>query len=299
MRKITEIKEQQTVVSSVGSFAASLQQISAGRMARLRQSVIDARRFVEEATLILRELHQEKHKRELLEAQKAAKAGIPIIKKKSPPSPVNKRTAIIVISSDQGLCGSYNSDINRKMETLIPDYPEVDYFVIGKKGQEYFKNAAKKYGVRHFPFNIPELVEISHLKPLVGMFYYYDQIFLVYTKYINTTTRNVIFVELAVPHVAEVDAEKERETGKFIFEPDLDDLIRSVNAKIRYALFRQQILDSRLSLYTAQMIAMQTAADNAKELLADLQLEYNKARRKQIDKKILEVQAGRSLWDHN
>lgn len=300
MSRITEIKTQQQVVNAVGSFAASLQQISASRMARLRQAVIDARRFVDEATLILRELQLEKNKQLEKEAKAAAKTNLPhkLLPQSSPPPPTKpKRTAIIVITSNQGLCGSYNTDIAKKMNTIVADYPDVDYFVIGKKGQDFFRSLAKKYNIKFYPFNIPEFVQMHHLKPLVGMFYYYDQIFLVYSKYINTTTREVVFIELAVPHNIAIESQIEKQEGKFIFEPSLDEVIRSTTAKLRYALFRQQILDSRLSLYASQMIAMQTAADNAKKLNTTLQLEANKARRKIIDKKIQEVQAGRSLWD--
>ncbi len=298
MSKITEIKEQQIVVSSVGSFASSLQQISASRMAKLRVSVINAQRFVEEATVVLRELQLEKQKQIDLEKQAIAAGKVIKTKKKTPFGQKNrvKRTAIIVVSSNQGLCGSYNTEISHKLNDIVEDYPDVDYFIIGKKGQEFFRHLAKKYHVKFFPFNIPEMVEMHHLKPLVSMFNFYDQIFLVYSKYVNTTTRNVVFIELAVPHSIEVSAIAEKEEGKFIFEPGLDEVIESISTKLRYALFRQQILDSRLSLYTAQMIAMQTASENAKTLLNDLSLQYNKAKRKLVDKKIQEVQAGRSLW---
>jgi F-type H+-transporting ATPase subunit gamma len=98
------------------------------------------------------------------------------------------------------------------------------------------------------------------------------------------------------PNIEADETEKEKVEGKFIFEPSIEDLIETISARVRYALFRQQILDSKLSLYTAQMMAMKTAADNAQNLLVDLQREYNKARRKIVDKKILEVQSGRSLW---
>ena len=299
MSVINEIKEQQTVVNSVGSFASSLQQIAAGRMVKLRNSVIASRRFVEEATLILRELQLERSKQEERERKAAERANkIPnLIKKPKATEPTIKRSAIIVITSNLGLCGSYNSDIARKLDTIIPDYIDYDYFVMGKKGQEYFRRASKKFGVKYYPFNIPEMVTINDLRPLIGMFYYYDQIYLIYSKYINTTKREVVFIELAVPHIEEIESQKEKYEGKFIFEPNLDDLIISVNAKLRYALFRGQILDSRLSLYTSQMIAMQTASENAKNLMGELNIKFNKARRKIIDKKIQEVQAGRALWE--
>ena len=76
----------------------------------------------------------------------------PIIPKKT------KRTAIIVITSNQGLCGSYNTDIQKKMNVIVEDYPDVDYFIIGKKGQEFFKRLAKKHNIKFYPFNIPDVI---------------------------------------------------------------------------------------------------------------------------------------------
>lgn len=294
MATLNEIKAQKVTVKSVGDFAGSLQQIAASRMVRLRKLVMDSRRFVDEATLILRELELERTKkiqRELglskdqLEANSALNHDNTQI-----------TTAIIVVTSTQGLAGSYNTEIFKKLDVIVPEHRNADFFVIGTKGQAYFAKAAKKFGVKYYPYYIPEDVTIEDLRPLVSMFYHYDQIYIVYSKYINTATREVVFVELAVPNIETQEIKKEQQEGKFIFEPNVEDLIQAVTNNLRYALFRQQILDSKLSLYTAQMLAMKTASDNADDLLKDLQLEYNKARRKLIDKKIQEVQAGRSLW---
>lgn len=299
MPNINEIKEEKTVVKSVGNFANSLQQIAAGRMVKLRKIVTASRRFVDEATVILRELELERTKkveRELQMTKHQMRQARKSKKSKDLP-PQEQASAIIVVTSNQGLSGSYNTDIIKKLETIIPEHKDADYFVIGRKGQEYFNRVAKQQNLRYYPYNIPEEVNIEDLRPLIGMFYHYDQIYMVYSKYINTATREVVFLELAVPHIKEAELKKEQTEGKFIFEPSIEELIRSITAKLRYALFRQQILDSKLSLYTAQMMAMKTAADNADDLLKDLQMQYNKARRKLIDKKIQEVQAGRALWD--
>lgn len=297
MARINEIKQQQVVVATVGNFADSLQQIAAMRMVKLRRLVLSSRRFVEEATVILRDLHLEKAKNIALNSQQGKKGKRPATEAESEVTTKNLRTAIIVVSSDIGLCGSYNTEIMTKLSDIMKEYPDADYFVLGHKGQNFMSRFAPKYNISYYPYNIPEEVGIEDLKPLIGMFYYYNQIYLVYNKYINTTTREVSFIELAVPNLTEVEAEKERTEGKFIFEPNIDDLIASISARVRYALFRQQILDSKLALYTAQMIAMKTAADNADDLMSDLKMEYNKARRKIIDKKIQEVQAGRALWE--
>lgn len=295
MPRISEIKDQQTVVTSVGSFANSLQQIAAMRMVKLRRIVVSSRRFVDEATLILRELNLERTKQLQKEMSKNK-----TLKKIKPVSEAtdasSRRKAVIVITSDIGLCGSYNTEIINKIDQVVPQHLDADFYVIGHKGQNYFDRIEHKFSLKWYPYNIPEAVSITDLKPLVGMFYYYGQVFLLYSRFINTTTREVVFMELAIPNVEEIEVEKAKTEGKYIFEPSLEELITSVSARIRQALFRQQILDSKLSLYTAQMIAMKTASDNAQELLTELQLEYNKARRKQVDRKILEVQAGRSLW---
>jgi F-type H+-transporting ATPase subunit gamma len=304
MAKVNEIKEQQSVVASVGEFAGSLQQIATMRMTQLRKLVLASRPFVDQATMILRELKREQTRKLLLDIKKTSR------KKYSFPY---KRThhMIIIVSSSQGLCGSYNTEIFKKAEEVVKENPDADYFVVGSKGQDYFKRLkSKKYpSLNYYHYNIPENVEIQHLRKLINMFVFYDQIHLVYSKYINTSTREVVFLELAEPLKEEdinppkpktkeekKQLEKMLLDGRFIFEPDIDLLIEHLTNKLRYALFRQQILDSQLSLYSSQMLAMQTASDNAKDLMKDLQMEYNKARRKIIDKKIQEVQAGRALW---
>ncbi len=286
MAKINEIKEQKTVVKSVGDFANSLQQISASRMAALRKTVLKSRRFVDETTAILRELRIEQRRARQQELQKVIR---------NYKMSTNKH-AIIVITSNQGLCGSYNSEIFKKLDVIVPQNKEADYFVLGTKGQEYFRRLVRKYGVKFYPYNIPEFLEIKHLQSLIRMFPRYDKINLVYSKYINPIVREIIFEELTVPENATEQSADLNAKTKFIFEPAIETLIDNVSGKLRYALFRQQILESKLALYASQMIAMQTATDNAKDLLKDLQLQYNKERRKLIDKKIQEVQAGRALW---
>jgi F-type H+-transporting ATPase subunit gamma len=288
MARINEIKDQQAVVTTVGGFAGTLQQIATIRMVKLRKTVLASRRFVDEATLVLRELHQERSK----QVQKDLGLNSGLTTKALIPS----KTAVIVVTSNQGLCGSYNTEIFYRLEKCLKALPQADYFVLGHKGQNYFENMQKKIKVKYFPYEVSEVVTLSELKPVIGMFYFYDLIYLMYSQYINTTTRKVVFVELAVPNIEAVTTIKEKEEGKYIFEPSIDELIAQVTGRIRYALFRQQLLDSKLSLYTAQMVAMKTASDNAQNLLADLSLEYNKARRKLVDKKINEVQAGRTLW---
>ncbi|CAN5129877.1 F0F1 ATP synthase subunit gamma [soil metagenome] len=295
MSTLNEVKEQMVVVKSVGDFTNALQQIATMRMMKLRSKVLQSRPFVEAATSILKELLSIRNSMDsstLMKIDKKSKQDDETVKKEAPV--FNKRRAVIVVTSNQGLSGQYNIEIYRKLESVMAEEPAADYFVIGKKGQEYFA-INRKIKVENFPYEVKDNFTIDDLKRLIGMFDYYGHVTLVYSRFINTATRDVVAISIINPILEESEKDKEQ-PGKFIFEPELVELIEGVSKKLRAALFQQQIFDARLSQFSAQMVGMKTASDNANNLLTDLRLDYNKARRKMIDKKIGEVFAGSSLW---
>jgi F-type H+-transporting ATPase subunit gamma len=296
MPTLNEVKEQMVVVKSVGDFTNALQQIATMRMMKLRSRVLQSRPFVEASTSMLKELLSIRNSLDsgtLMKMEKKSKDDLELNLKKEEPV-FNKRRAVIVVTSNQGLSGQYNIEIYRKLEKVMAEEATADYFVIGKKGQEYFA-ANRKIKVEHFPYEVKDNFTIEDLRRLIGMFDYYGHVTLIYSRFINTATRDVVAISIMNPILEESDKDKEQ-PGKFIFEPDLPELIEGVSKKLRAALFQQQIFDARLSQFSAQMVGMKTASDNANNLLTDLRLEYNKARRKMIDKKIGEVFAGSSLW---
>ncbi len=294
MSTLNEVKEQMVVVKSVGDFTNALQQIATMRMMKLRGKVLQSRPFVEAATSILKELLSIRNSLDSVTLMKQDKKGKGGTQVKVETPVFNKRRAVIVVTSNQGLSGQYNIEIYRKLEKVMADEASADYFVIGKKGQEYFASN-RKIKVENFPYEVKDNFTIEDLKRLIGMFDYYGHVTLIYSRFINTATRDVVAISIMNPVLEESEKDKEQ-PGKFIFEPELTELIEGVSKKLRAALFQQQIFDARLSQFSAQMVGMKTASDNANNLITDLRLEYNKARRKMIDKKIGEVFAGSSLW---
>lgn len=285
MSAINEVKEQMIVVRSVGDFTNAIQQIATMRMMKLRDKVLQSRAFVETATAMLQEVISV---RTSLEAAALKKP-----KKGESPKPAITRRAVIVITSNQGLTGAYNIEIYKRVEKLLATEQDSDFYIIGKKGQEYFAGGRMK--VENFPYEVPDNFGIEDLYRLIRVFDHYGQITLVYSRFINTATRDVVATSIVNPIPEESEQDK-KQPGKYVFEPGIDELIEGISKKLRAALFQQQIFDARLSQFAAQMVGMQTASDNAKELLDDMQLEYNKQRRKLIDKKISEVFAGSATW---
>jgi F-type H+-transporting ATPase subunit gamma len=288
MSALNEVKDQMATVRSVGEFTNALQQIATMRMMHLRNQVIQSRPFVEEASKLLKELASLRNAMQTDDWEK-------LEEKYHAEHPVmdSNRFAVIVITSNQGLTGSYNPEIYTKVEHLLSENQTSDFYIIGKKGQEYFDTGHFK--VRHFPYPLPDNFAMSDLIRLVNLFDYYAHITLVYSRFINTATRDVVAVSVVTP-IPESLPDATKQPGKYIFEPDIYELIKGISRTLRSALFQQQIMDARLAQFSAQMVGMKAASDNADKLLADLRLEYNKQRRKMIDKKIGEVFAGSALW---
>lgn len=304
MPTLNEVKEQVIVVHSVGDFTNALQQIATMRMMQVRDKVLRSRPFIEAATAMLREIQTARDSMDQGVLSKAAKkklekeqADAKAKGEQIPTAPVNttgpQRRAVIVLTSNQGLSGRYNIEIYQKVEKLLGQEKDADFFVIGKKGQEYF--ASGHFKINSFPYEVADNFSIEDLRRLINLFDYYQTITLVYSRFINTATREVVAVSVVSP-VLENTEEETKQPGKYIFDPDVDKLIEGVSKKLRAALFQQQIFDSRLAQFAAQMVGMKTASDNATKLLGELQLEYNKQRRKMIDKKISEVFAGSATW---
>lgn len=287
MPTINEIKENMIVVQSVGDFTGALQQIATIRMMRLRDKVATSRPFVEAANELLCELVSLRNGLAVDDLLKLEKKH-----SKDEMAPATSKSAVIIITSNQGLIGRYNIEIYQKLDKIIDQVKDADFFVIGKKGQEYFQGTHFK--VQDFPYEVPDDFGMENLTRLITLFDYYSHVTLMYSHYVNSATHEVVTVSVSNP-TADPDQTAAKK-GKYIFEPDIVDLINGISKQLRAALFQQQILDARLAQFSSQMIGMKTASDNANALMGDLRVEYNKQRRKLIDKKISEVFAGSALW---
>ena len=289
MSNLSDIKEQIVTVQGVGDFTKALQQIAMLRLTNLRGKVIASRPFILAAVEVLGELTALRNQMTITDL-------FALDRKHAYRTPTKStqvvRSAVVVITSNPGLTGQYNQEIFRALKPVLLAEKTAEFFVIGRKGQEYFRG--RKITVTNFPYQVPETFGIADLERLIKLFDAYVKVTLVYSHYVSSTKREILTTTIVRPELDKLDSNER--SPRFIFEPDLYALINLISNSLRGALFQQQILDARLSQNSAQMLGMQTASDNAIELINELKLEYNKQRRKLIDKKISEVFAGSSLW---
>jgi len=214
---------------------------------------------------------------------------------------------ILVITSNRGLCGGFNSNILKATINLLSsNYSEqlqkgtVSLITIGRKGSEYFRKRGYKVIESHD--ELFDRLTFENVAPLAEMLMKdfadkkYDRIQIVYNQFKNAAVQRLV-VEQFLP-ILPVDpgpAAKDAMHTKhadYIFEPDQETIQQLLIPKsLRIQLYKS-LLDSFASEQGARMTAMQQATDNARDLLRALQISYNKARQAAITKELLEIVAG-------
>jgi len=214
-----------------------------------------------------------------------------------------KKTLVVVITSNRGLCGAFNSNvlkaavahINIKNKELN-DSGQLDIITIGKKATEFF--GKRKYNVienldsifEHLTYEMAsELAEKLMNLYATGV---YDRIEIVYNQFKNAVTQ-ILTVEQFLP-IQKLVSKDAKPAGNvdYIFQPAKEEILADLVPKSLKIQIYKALLDSWASEQGARMSAMQKASDNAEELLKSLRLMYNKARQASITREIIEIVSG-------
>lgn len=212
------------------------------------------------------------------------------------------RVLIVVITSNKGLCGSFNQNVLKKAINMAHDnygkYLEednLDFFTIGKKATDFLRK--KGYRVARFDNDLLENLTFDNALPLIDSVLEdflqckYDRIELVYNQFKNAASQ-VLTAEQYLPVVFDDDENEEETRHDYIFEPSKEYIIEELVFKSLKIQFYRALLDSHAAEHGARMTAMHKATDNATTMIGELQLTYNKARQAAITNEILEIVSG-------
>jgi F-type H+-transporting ATPase subunit gamma len=208
---------------------------------------------------------------------------------------------LVVISSDRGLCGAFNSSVFKYTRGLIEnDYyrqnaeGNVQVLTIGKKAFEYFSK--RKYNVIDDYRHLMEKLNFADVKDAAEKIMSdfingkYDKVEIIYNEFKNVATQ-LLRQEQFLP-IKELDTEEPQSDIEYIFEPSQAYIFKELVPKSLMIQFYKTLLESNASEHGARMTAMDKATDNATELLKDLKLMYNRTRQAAITTEILEIVAG-------
>ena len=211
--------------------------------------------------------------------------------------PEVKRVGIIVMTSDRGLCGSFNSNTFRRVESMKKEFQkegkEVSVITIGRKAKEYCKNRDINVDSEYTQM-IPETMFETGKKISedVVQFYlndFYDEVYMIYSKFVSAIEYN-IQVEKLLP----IEKKEGLPTKEYIFEPSEEEVLNSFVPQVLNIKLYQSLLENSASEHSARMSAMKQANDNASEMIKNLEVQYNRERQGQITQELTEIISGSS-----
>jgi len=207
-----------------------------------------------------------------------------------------KKTAYLVITSDRGLVGGYNSNILRTVMAKINErHTSSDEFVIlsvGRKGRDFF--AKKGYNIIESSVGLPDHPAFADIKEItrkaVGMFAdgTYDEVYMYYNHYVSAISQEVTEKKV----LPLTDIQPTGSTASYEFDPSAEAILEVLLPQYAESLIFGALLDGKASEHAASMTAMKSATDNASELIGDLTLVYNRARQAAITQEITEIVGG-------
>ena len=215
------------------------------------------------------------------------------------PRKENKSTGYLVISGDRGLVGSYNSQVIKNMMSIFKDADaqnkDVKILAVGSVAAQFFKkqnlNVVYEYsGVSDVPtYNeVRDIVQTAVKMYLNGV---YDELFVCYTHHVNTLT-SAFRVESMLP-ISDIDINhKETMSKDYIIEPDIDSVLKTVLPQFAKSMIFGAILDAKTAEHASSMTAMQSASQNADDVVSGLKTKLNRARQAQITTEITEIIGG-------
>ena len=210
---------------------------------------------------------------------------------------------VIVVTTDKGLCGGLNTNVLRLTVAKFKEFDaagiKVQVTAVGNKGFGFMNRLGAKL-VSH----VIGLGDTPHLDKLIGAVKVQldayekgevDVVYLAYTKFINTMKQESVveqLLPLTADKLAQSAAEKQAYSWDYIYEPDAKAVVDELLVRYVEALVYQAVAENMASEQSARMVAMKSASDNAKSVIGELQLSYNKARQAAITKELSEIVGG-------
>ncbi len=285
MANLKEVRNRITSVISTQQITKAMKMVSAAKLRRAQDAIILLRPYASKLREIMENISG------TLEGNAGGQFAVV--------RPVNK-VLIVAISSNRGLCGAFNTNINRTVSRMIREKytvqsksGNVKVLAIGKKSGDFFSKMPDNYaGQRNDIYNSLSFEKVSAVaEEIMKQFAAgdYDKIEIVYNQFKNAAVQNVMTEQLLPIVSSQV---KSKTVNDYIFEPGKEELVLEMIPKSVKIQLYKAVLDSHASEHGARMTSMSKATDNAGEILRDLRLSYNKARQAAITGEILEIVGG-------
>ena len=288
MPSLKEVKTRIVSVSSTVQITSAMKMVSAAKLKRAQDAITQMRPYATKLRDILENLSSSLDSSESTYSQQ-----------REP-----KKVLLVVITSNRGLCGAFNANVLKQVRVLLSTKYQAQYqagnvsvVTLGKKATDYFtKNKFNILLADNMVFDGLSFAKAAPVAEFVMQGFAagdYDAVELVYNQFKNAAVQE-LQTEQYLPVVSAPAAAgaKKAMSNDYIFEPSKEEIVKDLIPKSLKTQLYKALLDSHASEHGARMTAMHKATDNAKELIKELKLTYNKARQASITNDILEIVGG-------
>ena len=278
MANLKDIRNRIKSVKSIQKVTKAMKMVAAAKMRRAQEHMEEARPYAQRLTEVIQHLLPDVD-REILDLLDVRSVN---------------RVAYVVVTSDRGLAGSFNTNVLKKAQKEIDTIGKnnVDIFCIGKKARDYYKQREYTIIDSHTDF-WNELYYGDAIRIGKGIISHFtekrvDEIHVVYNEFVNVANQ---YVESEKLLPLEFEGEESVQLDR-LYEPDKNELVKSLIPRHLNIQVWKYLLESFASEQAARMVAMENATENAEEMIKDLTMKFNKARQAAITKEILEIVGG-------
>ena len=280
MPSLKDIKRRIKSVKNTQQITKAMKMVAAAKLKRAHDDILAARPYAQKMLDIINSL-----------SSRVRPDAHPLLSKKG-----GGRVELVIVTSDRGLCGGFNSNIIRTSEGFIrknTDNTGITLNLIGKKAKDYFKrrgltirqerpvgSGRPKYTAAA---EIAKEIVDSHIKET------FDETYLIYSEF-----KSALSQELVIQRLLPIESpkESEEEATEYIYEPSQEAILADILPKYIEVQIFMALLESAASEHGARMAAMDSATKNAKEMIEGLTLKYNRLRQAAITKELMEIIGG-------
>ena len=281
MANLKELRNRITSIGSTMKITSAMKMVSAAKLKKAQDAIVQMRPYASKLTEILQKASS------TLDSSENAYGEVRD----------GNKVRLVVISSNRGLCGGFNSSVVKKAKSYMAANPaEYTIATIGKKAHDAFKNDSRKVSSNtalwdEITFDGAKQEAQALMDGFVaGEF---DKVVILYNSFKNAAVQEPQaeqFLPIAMDE--QLGTEEVADTTEYIYEPSMQEILADLIPTSLKTQFFAALLDANASEHGARMTAMHKATDNAKALQGDLKLEYNKARQAAITNEILEIVGG-------
>jgi len=283
MAKGLEIKRRIRSIKSMLQVTSAMEMIASIKMRKAQEAALRSKAYVFESWRIIVRLSRLKENRDNIFLTEAKEGKI----------------LLLVITSDRGLAGSYNSEILKKTLSFVKEngLDNIDFITMGRKGQDFIKKIGGNI-IADFPLG--QEIRFSFISPVgtIGWNGFvegkYSRFLSIHTHFESAVRHNATQLQILPINIENIDSDKEdKETEvEFQYEPNKQELLESIIRQSVRALTYQVILESEAAEHASRMVAMKNATDAAEDLKEDFEFTYNQIRQQSITSELSEISAG-------